>query len=163
MTTLQLQPTLAELSFQGSDSTTYFVNIITNLLSKSECQTLISSHKDLIPSNVTPQTIRTREQFDDYELSDLLWERLKYFYGKHRVKDEERYWWKAARLNERFRLCRYEKGRLDQSTKSWERGTNYPPLTPLRRQILAPLRWKTNGRSKQPILHDRQYVPQYCT
>jgi len=113
MTTLQLQPTLAEHPFQGSDSATHFVNIITNLLSESECQNLISSHKDLIPSNVTPQTIRTREQFDDCELSDLLWERLKYFYGKHRVKDEEGYWWKATGLNERFRLCRYEKGRLD--------------------------------------------------
>ncbi|KAF2800243.1 hypothetical protein K505DRAFT_383349 [Melanomma pulvis-pyrius CBS 109.77] len=110
MTSQILQPTRTDLPFPGSNQTTHFVHVIHNLVSSSECQKLIESHKNLVPSNVTPETIRTREQFDDEALSELLWERLRDFYGEDRVKDEDGCWWNVTGLNERFRLCRYDKG-----------------------------------------------------
>ncbi|KAG9228989.1 hypothetical protein BJ875DRAFT_214147 [Amylocarpus encephaloides] len=106
----QLQPTLLDLPFEGSNPTTHFINIIQNFLTEEECQGLIGSHKNLIPSNVTPETIRLREQFDDESLAELLWSRLKGFYEGHRLKDNEGNWWRITGLNERFRLCRYDKG-----------------------------------------------------
>lgn len=108
--TSKFQTTLTDLHFDGSDPTTNFIHIIHNLLSPIECQILIQSHKNLVPSNVTRDTIRFREQFDDDALSSKLWERLRSFYGEDRIKDEDGYWWKATGLNERFRLCRYDKG-----------------------------------------------------
>ncbi|KAF2705741.1 hypothetical protein K504DRAFT_536726 [Pleomassaria siparia CBS 279.74] len=84
-----IRPTLSNFQFSGSNPTTNF---------------------NLIPSNVTPETVRAREQFDDDELSALLWERLREFYGEDRVKDEGGCWWTATRLNEKFRLCRYDAG-----------------------------------------------------
>jgi len=108
--TSKLQTTLTDLYFDGSNPTTNFIHIIHDLLSPIECQILIQSHKNLVPSNVTRDTIRFREQFDDDALSSKLWERLRSFYGEDRIKDENGYWWKATGLNERFRLCRYDKG-----------------------------------------------------
>jgi hypothetical protein len=113
-------PTLTSLSFSPSlntpsppDPTTHFLHTITSLLSPQECTSIITSHQKLIPSNVTPGTKRDREAFDEPELSLLLWARLRQFYGKDRVKDEDGQWWRARGLNERFRLCRYLPGESD--------------------------------------------------
>jgi hypothetical protein len=108
--TSKLNTTLTDLHFDGCNPTTNFIHIIHDLLSSIECHILIQSHKNLVPSNVTRDTVRFREQFDDEALSSNLWERLRSFYGEDRIKDEDGYSWKATGLNERFRLCRYDKG-----------------------------------------------------
>ncbi|KAG0645410.1 hypothetical protein D0Z07_8955 [Hyphodiscus hymeniophilus] len=106
------QPTLTNLSLSHPSLTpppSHFVHQIHNLLSTQECLSLILSHKNLIASNVTPTTIRTREAFTDYALATLLWSRLP-FYHDTKILDEANHSWFAVGLNERFRLCRYEKG-----------------------------------------------------
>lgn len=150
----KLQTTLTDLPFEGSNPTSNFIHIIHDLLSPIECHILIQSHQNLVPSNVTKDTIRLREQFDDDALSKKLWERLETFYGEDRVKDEEGNWWKSTGLNERFRLCRYDKGKFVQIAQLQH-------LTISRRQILTPLRWKTDGRSGQPVFYDRQHISQH--
>jgi len=92
-----------------SDNPTHFVHIISNLLSESECTRIIESHQNLVSSNLTLGTIRTRELFDDKALADLLWSRISQFYVGDRIKDEDGYWWKAKGLNPHLRLSKYEK------------------------------------------------------
>ncbi|KAF8850545.1 hypothetical protein BDZ45DRAFT_731498 [Acephala macrosclerotiorum] len=109
--------------------TSQTIHVLTTLLNEQECNTIISQHRDLIPSNVTPATVRDREAFDDPVLAELIWERLGRFYevkmegaetkevdtgngdGKRgierMVKDEDGCLWEVEGLNERFRLCRY--------------------------------------------------------
>jgi len=108
-------PTLSNLPFSPSpQDPTDFIHIINNLLTSSECASIISAHTDLIPSNVTPGTVRTRQQFDDEELSTLLWERIKGFYAGDmgKVVDEDGCVWRVSGLNGMMRLCLYEKGRF---------------------------------------------------
>jgi hypothetical protein len=100
--------TLTHLPFP-SDDPTHFVHIISNLLSEPECTSIISSHKNLAPSNLTPGTIRTRKLFDDQARADLLWSRISEFYVGDRIKDEDGCWWVAKGLNPRLRLSKYEK------------------------------------------------------
>lgn len=106
-------PTLTSLAFK-IEKPHHFVHIISNLLAPSECEAIIGSHKNLIPSNVTPETVRTREVFDDSALAEKLWERIRGFYENDtatgRVYDEDGEAWVVSGLNERFRLCFYEKG-----------------------------------------------------
>jgi hypothetical protein len=100
---------LTSLPIQSSDPT-HFVDILSNLLSKSECEGIIKSHTNLIPSNITFGTIRTREQFDDAALASLLWSRISHFYANDRIKDEDGYWWKVKGLNIHMRLSKYDTG-----------------------------------------------------
>ncbi|KAE8440824.1 hypothetical protein EG329_006405 [Mollisiaceae sp. DMI_Dod_QoI] len=93
-----------------SSSKPHQIHIITNLLTPSECSSIISDHNNLIPSHVTPTTVRDREAFDDHVLSELLWERLKLFFGSEKLEDEDGCQWEVEGLNERFRLCRYLPG-----------------------------------------------------
>jgi hypothetical protein len=86
------------------------VHVVTNLLSSSECSTIIAQHTNLTPSNVLRDTIRDREIFDDQALSGLLWSRLKGFLENEKVVDKDGCEWAAEGLNERFRLCRYLPG-----------------------------------------------------
>jgi hypothetical protein len=106
-------PTLSYLSFTP-EKPHHFVHIISNLLNPSECASVIASHNNLIPSNVTPLTIRTREVFDDPALAEKLWGRIRGFYetdaSSGRVCDEDGEAWVISGLNERFRLCLYEQG-----------------------------------------------------
>ena len=88
----------------------HFIHLIHNLLTPVECAQVISTHQNLIPSNVTPSTKRDRELFEDERLAEMLWERLTEFYGEDRVRDEDGQWWRAKSLNERLRLCRYSPG-----------------------------------------------------
>jgi hypothetical protein len=107
------KPTLSYLPFSPpSSNPEHFVHIIHNLLTASECASIIENHKNLIPSNVTPGTVRTRQQYSDEKLASILWERLEPFYegDKGKVVDEDGCTWTAAGLNDSFRLCRYEKG-----------------------------------------------------
>ena len=88
----------------------HFIHLIHSLLTPVECAQVIRTHQNLIPSNVTPSTKRDRELFEDERLAEMLWERLKEFYGEDRVRDEDGQWWRAKGLNERLRLCRYLPG-----------------------------------------------------
>ena len=103
------QPTLSHLPFPSS-SPNHFVHIISNLLTPEECEVLIKGHPNLVPSNVTTNTIREREMFDDETLASLLWSRLEPFYGKDEIIDEDGSVWKANCLNDRFRFCKYLPG-----------------------------------------------------
>lgn len=105
LTNLPLPP-----STLPTPSLDYFVHVISNLLTPQECSLIINGHRNLIPSNVTPTTVRDREQFDDETLAELLWSRLEQLYGNDRIQDEDGMWWKAKGLNSRFRLCRYLPG-----------------------------------------------------
>ncbi|KUJ11654.1 uncharacterized protein LY89DRAFT_688836 [Mollisia scopiformis] len=100
--------TLTHLPFPTTDPT-HFVHIISNLLSLSECNSIIASHTDLSPSNLTYGTIRTREQFFDRPLANRLWSRISKFYAGTRIQDEDGYWWVAKGLNPDLRLSKYEK------------------------------------------------------
>ncbi|KAG4432111.1 hypothetical protein IFR05_012410 [Cadophora sp. M221] len=48
--------------------------------------------------------------FDDEALAALLWDRLKRFYQTEKLVGDDSETWVIEGLNERFRLCRYEKG-----------------------------------------------------
>lgn len=117
---LQLQPTFTSipLSIDNHEPSTHnSIDIITSLLNPSECATIIEKHQNLTPSNITPETVRTREVFEDAELAERVWERLKGFYGnitggKGTVIDEDGEVWKAKGFNEVWRLCFYEEGTL---------------------------------------------------
>jgi hypothetical protein len=109
-------PTLSVLPLPRFSSTSssedYFVHIISNLLSTDECETLICTHGTQLSSNKTLHTNRLRHVFDDVELADRLWERLKLLYDDFQVVDEEGEAWTASGCNERFRFARYEEGKL---------------------------------------------------
>ena len=112
------QPTLSHLPLHGPANEAKrpeeFVHIISNLLSKEECEAILASHTNLVPANITTNTIRDREMFFDPELAALLWSRLSPFYnpdenldGAAEIKDEENQLWRIKNLNDRFRLARY--------------------------------------------------------
>jgi hypothetical protein len=88
------------------------VHLISNLLTPSECTSIISSHKNLASSNVTPTTVRDREVFTDSALASLLWSRISPFFEKEKIVDEDGEEWSISGLNEGFRLCRYVEGML---------------------------------------------------
>lgn len=92
------------------------VHLISNLLIQQECTSIIDDHANLIPSNVTPTTIRDREVFSDLGLASLLWSRIHPFFPNERVIDEDGETWKVTGLNEVFRLCRYVQGMLFKLT-----------------------------------------------
>ncbi|TVY53783.1 hypothetical protein LSUE1_G009840 [Lachnellula suecica] len=102
-------PTLTHLPISSPDPT-HFVHIISNLLSPSECASIISTHTNLSPSNLTPGTIRTRETFTDEALAARLWSRMEKFYKGDRIQDADGVWWTASGLNPGLRLSKYEKG-----------------------------------------------------
>ena len=121
MTETALNPTLTPLPFNDTKPD-HFVHTISNLFSEFECNAIIQQHKNLTESNITPGTIRTRQQFEDFKLAERVWERLRGFYeGEEgegrggRVRDQDGEWWRVSGLNERWRLCLYEKG-------VWENG-----------------------------------------
>ncbi|PMD40324.1 hypothetical protein L207DRAFT_511830, partial [Hyaloscypha variabilis F] len=88
------------------------IHLISNLLTPTECTSLISTHTNLIPSNVTPTTVRDREIFTDAALASLLWSRISTFFQEEmgKVVDEDGEGWTVRGLNETFRLCRYTQG-----------------------------------------------------
>jgi hypothetical protein len=55
---------LTLFSIESSDPT-YFVYVLSSLLSKPKCKEVIRSHTNLIPLTITFGIIRTREEFDD--------------------------------------------------------------------------------------------------
>ncbi|KAH8598229.1 hypothetical protein B0O99DRAFT_592114 [Bisporella sp. PMI_857] len=99
-------PTLQPLEFPSNDPSE-FVHIISNLLRQEECEDLIRSHTNLVPSNVTSQTIREREMFFDQDLAERLWSRIEKFYRDSSIVDEEGSKWKAIGLNDKFRFCKF--------------------------------------------------------
>jgi len=88
------------------------IHLISNLLTPTECTSLIDTHTNLIPSNVTPTTVRDREIFTDPGLASLLWSRIATFFQEKmgKVVDEDGEAWTVRGLNETFRLCRYTQG-----------------------------------------------------
>lgn len=96
------------------------IHHITNLLSPAECVSVIATHLNLVPSNITSGTVRDREVFDDGSLSSLLLERINPFFSDDkkqgtgriagRIVDEDGDTWLIERLNEKWRLCRYREG-----------------------------------------------------
>jgi hypothetical protein len=103
-------PQIQHLFLPSPSDPVHSLDLIASLLTPPECTSLISSHTDLIPSNVTPGTIRTREQFSDPALSEEIWSRMQKFYSGDRIQDEDGEWWRAKGLNSMFRLCKYESG-----------------------------------------------------
>lgn len=111
----QPTPTLTLLPYATSisDPTAPIIHLLANLLTPSECTSIIANHQNLTPSNITANTIRSREVFEDEELAAKVWERMKGFYeGKEegKVVDEDGEVWKVAGLNEVWRLCFYDEG-----------------------------------------------------
>jgi len=113
---LHPMPALRSLPF-APEKAHHFVHVISNLLNSEECSEIINSYQNLTPSNVTPETVRTREIFDDEELAETLWARLRQVYDLSnfdidptRIVDEDGETWTLSGLNSRFRLCLYEKG-----------------------------------------------------
>jgi hypothetical protein len=107
----RMTPTLTHLPLP-QESDVHFLHIISNLLSPAECAAIIHEHTtSLIPHELT-LTSRLREIFDDEDLADTLWKRLKPFYGGMRIIDEDGCNWTASRLNTRFRFAKYERGRF---------------------------------------------------
>jgi hypothetical protein len=105
----KMSPTLAHLALPHTPDEN-FVHIISDLLTPAECAALIQEHStSLIPQPLT-LTRRLREIFDDEELAETLWNRLRPFYGGMRIVDEDGCSWTASRLNTRFRLAKYERG-----------------------------------------------------
>src|SRR5258707_2665299 len=87
------------------------IYLISNLLSADECTRIIHSYTNLVPSNVTPTTIRDREVFSDACLASSLWSRISTFFQDEKVVDEDGENWSVRSLNETFRLCRYVAGK----------------------------------------------------
>jgi hypothetical protein len=113
---MSVTPTILPVeSTEWSSDPTHFVHVLSNLLSKSECEEIIKAHTNLVPSNITAGTIRTREQFDDPALASRLWSRISHFYKDDRIKDEDGYWWKCKGLNVHMRLSKYNSGRSHHS------------------------------------------------
>ncbi len=116
MTIPHPMPALHSLPF-SPEKAHHFVHVISNLLTPEECSEIIDSHQNLTPSNVTPETVRMREIFDDEQLAETLWARLRQVYdlsnidiNPTRIFDEYGEPWVLSGLNSRFRLCLYEKG-----------------------------------------------------
>lgn len=97
------------------------IHILHDLLSPQKCEELIGAHLDLIPANVTAQTVRTRQVFEDEELAASIWKQIECFFVEELdvqrddravglVKDADGEVWKVKGLNERWRLCLYEAG-----------------------------------------------------
>lgn len=97
------------------------IYIFHDLLSQSQCEDVIGAHLDLVPANVTAQTVRTRQVFEDEELATSVWEKIKDSFVEELesqegdravglVKDSDGEVWKVKGLNERWRLCLYEAG-----------------------------------------------------
>jgi hypothetical protein len=115
---LPCSPALTSLHF-APEQPHHFVHLISSLLSPSECTSVTATHTNLVPSNVTPSTVRSREIFTNDTLAHTLWARIKGFYdgtkdtdvkGVGRIVDEDGEAWVITGLNECFRLCLYEKG-----------------------------------------------------
>jgi hypothetical protein len=103
------QPTLQTLPLP-SITPPRSIYLVSNLLSPEECSKIIASYINLVPSNVTPTTIRDREVFSNPELATLLWSRISPFFQNEKVVDEDGENWSVSGLNETFRLCRYTTG-----------------------------------------------------
>ena len=56
------------------------IHVFHNILSAQECQEIIESHTDLIPANVTTETIRDRQMFENEELGARIWGRIQPFF-----------------------------------------------------------------------------------
>ncbi len=103
--------TLLIQSAEWSTDPTHFVHVLSNLLSQAECEEIIKSHTNLVPSAPTIGTIRAREQFDGPVLTANLWSRISHFYEDDRIKDEDGYRWRCKGLNVYMRLARYDSGK----------------------------------------------------
>jgi hypothetical protein len=90
-------PTLQTYPIPSLSPTRSF-HLISNLLTPTECTSLIASHTNLIPSNVTPTTIRDREVFADAALASSLWSRIAPLFqdernGMGKIVDEIYAWY----------------------------------------------------------------------
>jgi hypothetical protein len=103
--------TITTASSEWTSDPTHFVHVLSNLLSKTECEEIIRGHTNLVPSAITIGTIRTREQFDDPQLANKLWSRISQFYKDERIQDEDGYWWTCIGLNVHMRLSIYDSGK----------------------------------------------------
>jgi hypothetical protein len=99
------------------------IYLVSSLLTPEECTEIIASYTNLVPSNVTPATVRDREVFSDPALASLLWSRISPFFQGEKAIDEDGEIWNVRGLNETFRLCRYVQG------------THNPPSPPPRKLI----------------------------
>jgi hypothetical protein len=104
-----MQSSLTSLQLPG-ESRTYFVHKISNLLSPSECEAIVEAHEGDLASTSGTYSGRLRDIFDDEDLADRLWQRLKTFYQDNRIIDDEGQSWRALELNKRFRFCKYKPG-----------------------------------------------------
>jgi hypothetical protein len=106
-----MPPIISRLTFsKSSNDPETWVHIISDLLTPSECTSLISKHDDALVSHNVTLTLRKRKVFDDEDLADLLWSRLSPFFGTQQIIDEDESSWTASHLSTRFRYCKYEAG-----------------------------------------------------
>jgi hypothetical protein len=85
------------------------IDVISSLLSPGECDAIITSHHNL-EENITLYTKRDREVYTDEDLASTVWDRIKCFYDKDTVTDEDGEDWDILGLNERWRLIQYKPG-----------------------------------------------------
>jgi hypothetical protein len=94
----QLSPTLSTIPLL-SISPPRSVYLVSGLLTPEECTKIIASYTNLVPSNVTPATIRDREVFSDPALASLLWSRISPFFQGEKAVDEDGEIWNLKGLN----------------------------------------------------------------
>jgi hypothetical protein len=104
-----MPPSLLKRLLAGSQDEA-FIHEVSDLLSAEECEAFIKKHEPDLISTSFEYSTRLRHIFDDDELADMLWKRLRSVYNDMRVVDEELQGWKPVYLNSRFRFCRYIKG-----------------------------------------------------
>ena len=128
-----MSPTLARHKIKLTrDVDEASIYVFKDLLAEEECLKIIKDNRDLVPSNVSPETVRSRQVFEDGELAERVWKRIERFFvdggenggvvDSERDEDDKVYGvvvdgdgekWKVSSLNERWRLCCYDVGMCD--------------------------------------------------
>lgn len=142
------------------------IYIFDDLLTVEECDEIIQAYKDLIPSNVSPETVRTRQVFEDARLAEKVWKRIEGFFsegsGEVNAKavgmvvdgDGER--WRVKGLNERWRLCCYDVGMSSRELFFKGLSTNIN-----RRQVFTASRHAPLSFHLPAVLYDTQHLPHH--
>ncbi|KAE9381029.1 hypothetical protein N431DRAFT_439926 [Stipitochalara longipes BDJ] len=151
--------TISIASPEWTSDPTHFVHVLSNLLSKSECEGIIKAHTNLVPSAVTIGTIRTREQFDDSALCEKIWSRIAQFYKDKRIKDEDGYWWKCKGLNVHMRLSKYNTGGIFTPHFDYRRMANLNLQSFCSVNIYLNDVPEDHGGATRILQHDIDYMP----
>ena len=76
-----MSPTLARHKIKLTrDVDEASIYVFKDLLAEEECLKIIKDNRDLVPSNVSPETVRSRQVFEDGELAERVWKRIERFF-----------------------------------------------------------------------------------